>query len=134
MLHLCDSVSRTCAGLTRRQALQVGGLSILGLSLADALRAGRDTTRPSREPACILLWLDGGPSPFETFDPKPNTPDTVRGPYDAIRTNVTGIQVSELMPMMAKHMDRCAIIRSMTAASSAGTSGRRSRIGFGVRT
>jgi hypothetical protein len=114
MLHLGDSFSRTCAGLTRRQALQVGGLGILGLSLADALRAARGTGKASREPACILLWLDGGPSHFETFDPKPNTPDTVRGPYDAIRTNVNGIHVSELMPMMAGHMDRCALIRSMT--------------------
>jgi hypothetical protein len=114
LLHLGNSVSRTCAGLSRRQALQVGGLSILGLTLADALRAGRTSAGPAREPACILLWLDGGPSHFETFDPKPNTPDTVRGPYDAIRTNVNGVHVSELMPMMAQHMDKCAIIHSMT--------------------
>jgi hypothetical protein len=110
MLHLGDSLHRTCAGLTRRQALQVGSLSILGLALPDVLKAAQ----AQRELSCILLWLDGGPSHFETFDPKPGTPDTVRGPYGAIPTNVPGIQISELLPQLARHADRYALIRSMT--------------------
>jgi hypothetical protein len=111
MLHHGNYTARNCAGLTRRRALQVGGLSILGLSLADVLRAGPPSVP---EKSCIFLWLDGGPSHLETFDPKPNTPDTVRGPYGTIRTNVTGVHFSELVPMLAGYTDRLAIIRSMT--------------------
>jgi hypothetical protein len=112
MLHLGHYRAGNCAGVTRRQALQVGGLSLLGLSLADVLRASDG--KPGREKSCIFLWLDGGPSHLETFDPKPNTPDTVRGPYGTIRTNVTGIHFGELLPMLAGHADKLAVIRSMT--------------------
>ncbi|HZT79473.1 MAG TPA: DUF1501 domain-containing protein [Gemmataceae bacterium] len=110
MLNLFRAAVRNCSGLTRREALQVGGASLLGLTLADLLRA---KSPGAREASCIFLWLDGGPSHFETFDPKPNTPDNVRGPYGAIKTSVPGILLSELLPMTARHMDRCAIIRSM---------------------
>ena len=113
MLHLGTSLVRNCAGLSRREALQVGGLSLLGLGLADVLRAAGSGAATSKEISCIFLWLDGGPSHLETFDPKPNTPDTVRGPYGAVRSNVTGIHVSELLPRLAERMDRCALVRSM---------------------
>src|SRR5207249_900127 len=116
MLHLGQYTARNCQGPTRRQALQIGGLSILGLSLADVLRAA---PKGDREKSCIFLWLDGGPSHFETFDPKPNTPDTIRGPYGVIPTNVTGIQISELLPLVAQHMDKCALIRSLTHKTDA---------------
>jgi hypothetical protein len=119
MLHLGEATSRTCAGLTRRQALQVGGLGVLGLTLADALRVEAASARPERERACIFLWLDGGPSQLETFDPKPNAPDAVRGPYGAIRTRVPGVQFSELVPMLAARSDRLAVIRSMNHATDA---------------
>jgi hypothetical protein len=109
MLHLATGVTRTCAGLSRRRLLQVGGLSLLGLGLSDVLRAA---STAGRERSCILLWLDGGPSQFETFDPKPNASDAVRGPYGAIKTNVVGIQFSELLPMLTQQMCRCAVIRS----------------------
>jgi hypothetical protein len=121
MLYLGESTFRNCAGLTRRQALQVGGLGVLGLTLADWLcvqeaRANGGPVSPSklRDVSCIFLWLDGGPSHFETFDPKPNTPDTIRGPYGTIQTRVSGIHISELLPQAAEHMEKCAIIRSMT--------------------
>src|SRR5262245_65175103 len=122
MLQVGTSVTRTCAGYTRRELLQVGGLGVLGLTLADWLRshdnqasaAGSTSGRRQRELSCIFLWLDGGPSHFETFDPKPNTPDNVRGPYGIIPTRVAGIQISEQMPMVAEHMDKCVILRSMT--------------------
>ncbi len=114
MLHVGQAVVRNCQGVTRRELLQVGGLSLLGLALPDMLRAGDSRSAKTREVSCIFLWLDGGPSHLETFDPKPNTPDTVRGPYGTIRTNVTGIHLSELLPLTAKHIDKCAIIRSMT--------------------
>src|SRR5437762_5882992 len=65
---------------------------------------------------CILLWLCGAPSQFETWDPKPGRPSS--GPFRAISTNVPGIQVSELMPKCASIMDRLAIVRSMSTKPS----------------
>ena len=105
---------------TRREVLQVGGLGALGLTLADAWR-GRSTqaAAPRREPSCIFIFLSGGPSHLETFDPKPNAPVNIRGPYGAIPTNVSGVQISELLPMTAQHMDKCALIRSMTSKDGA---------------
>jgi hypothetical protein len=119
MLKVGETITRNCAGYTRREILQVGGLGLLGLTLADWLRchdnqASAAGAARNRELSCIFLWLDGGPSHFETFDPKPNTPDTIRGPYGTIPTCVSGIQISELMPMVAEHMDKCTILRSMT--------------------
>jgi hypothetical protein len=111
MLHIGQSIARTCAGLSRRELLQVGGMSLLGLTLADSFRAPAAGKR--RETSCIVLWLDGGPSHLETFDPKPDAPDHCRGPYGAIKTSVAGVQFSELMPLVARQMHRCAVIRSM---------------------
>src|SRR5438105_2889368 len=109
---------RTCQGISRRELLRVGGLGIAGLTLADWFRSQPARANPGqgtlRDVSCIFLWLDGGPSHLETFDPKPDAPDTIRGPYGAIPTNVPGVQISELLPMIARHMDRCAIIRSMS--------------------
>jgi hypothetical protein len=121
MLKIGNVTAGNCAGPSRRELLQVGGLGLLGLTLADGLRAGarRPAGRKRREPACIVLWLDGGPSHFETFDPKPDTSDSVRGPYSAIKTNVSGVHFSELMPMVARQMDRCAVIRSLTHRTDA---------------
>jgi hypothetical protein len=118
MLQIGNVTSRNCQGLTRRELLQVGGLGVLGLTLADALRL--DAAR-SREPACIFIFLEGGPSQHETFDPKPNASDDVRGPYGPINTSVAGIQISELLPMLAQRMDRCALIRSLTDTTGAHT-------------
>jgi hypothetical protein len=119
MLHLGSAV-RSGHGFTRRDLLQVGGIGLLGLTLADWWRAGDAQASPSarsrgREPSCIFIFLSGGPSHLETFDPKPNAPVNIRGPYGTIRTNVTGIQIGELLPAMAQHMDKCAILRSMTS-------------------
>jgi hypothetical protein len=116
MLSVGQSSVRTCAGPTRRALLQVGGLSALGLSLPAWLRseaAAARASNPNRktEVSCIFLWLDGGPSQFETFDPKPNANQDIRGPYGALSTSVPGLQISELMPLMAPLMDRCALIR-----------------------
>ncbi len=120
MLNLGESVVRNCQGITRRQMLQVGGLSALGLTLADFWRA-REARAESRrrEPSCIFIFLSGGPSHLETFDPKPGAPVNIRGPYGSISTNVPGVQISELLPQMAQQMDKCALIRSMTSKDGA---------------
>jgi hypothetical protein len=119
MLTIGQGATRTCQGITRREILQVGSLGVLGLSLADFWRVQAAQSTSSgprrREPSCIFLFLSGGPSHFETFDPKPNAPINIRGPYGPISTNVPGIQISELLPLMAQQMDKCAILRSMTS-------------------
>ena len=117
MFNIGTTTVRNCAGLSRRELLRVGGLGIAGLTLADWFRTQDAKATPgqssARDVSCIFLWLDGGPSHLETFDPKPDAPDNIRGPYGAIPTNVPGVQISELLPMLARHMDKCAIIRSM---------------------
>ncbi|MBM3994153.1 MAG: DUF1501 domain-containing protein [Planctomycetes bacterium] len=114
MFTIGDSTVRNCGGITRREMLRIGGLSLAGLTLADLFRSAHASPdRERREAACIFLWLDGGPSHLETFDPKPETPDTIRGPYGAIPTNVPGIQIGELLPRLSQHMDKCVLVRSM---------------------
>src|SRR5215471_6605588 len=99
MLHIGRPGRRNSHGVTRRELLQVGGIGILGLTLADGWRARELQAKPSRtrnrEPACIFIFLSGGPSHLETFDPKPAAPINIRGPYGTIRTNVPTIQIGE---------------------------------------
>jgi hypothetical protein len=111
MLNIGRAVSKNCQGVTRRELLQAGGLSLFGLSLAGSLRG--EERRPAQK-SCILIFLEGGPSQLETFDPKPSAPNDIRGPYGAISTSVPGTQICELLPMMAQHMHRCALIRTLT--------------------
>ncbi|MFL5241648.1 MAG: DUF1501 domain-containing protein [Gemmataceae bacterium] len=105
-----------CDGLNRRDFLRVGTLSAgaVGLSLVDLLRLqeAQGASR-SKEINCILLFLVGGPSHLDTFDPKPHAPDSVRGPFKPIKTNVAGIHLSEHLPLMAKMADKYAVVRSV---------------------
>ena len=114
MIHVSYQRSN---GVNRRDALRIGSLTGLGLGLADLFRGQAAAIEPrwSRAKSCILLWLDGGPSHLETFDLKPSAPAEVRGPFQPINTNVSGIQISELLPETAKVTDKLAIIRSMTS-------------------
>ena len=85
----CDGLAR-CDGFLRRDLMRVGGLTALGLGLGDFLRmqrlaAAEAQVMPTpKAKACILIWLDGGPSHLETFDPKPDAPSEVRGPMSTI--------------------------------------------------
>lgn len=108
---------RRCDGMTRRDALRFTGLTGFGLSLCDWLRArARGGNRAAgRAKACILLWLDGGPSQLETWDLKSAAPAEVRGPFRPIATNVPGIEISELLPQSARVCDKLAIVRSITS-------------------
>lgn len=115
MLELGRGEIHTCQGVSRRRLLTVGGLGVLGLTLADALRAEAAPSDAAPRPkSCIFVWLDGGPSQYETFDPKPEAPVEVRGPYGAIETNVSGIRISELLPTLARQMDKFTILRTFT--------------------
>lgn len=110
--------SRRCDGVTRREFVRVGGLSALGLGLSQllALQATAGEQRPRRAAKqCILIWLDGGPSHLETFDPKPDAPREVRGPFGTIATSVPGIAIGELLPRTAQRMRDLAIVRSVTS-------------------
>ncbi|MDA7979190.1 MAG: DUF1501 domain-containing protein [Pirellulales bacterium] len=112
---------KNCDGVTRRDALRVGGLTALSLSLPGLLRlrsghAAKSVPGASAKAKnCILIWLDGGPSHLDMFDPKPNAPAEVRGPFETLQTNVPGVSFSELMPECGKRADRLAVVRSMTS-------------------
>jgi uncharacterized protein DUF1501 len=103
-----------CDGLRRRDFLHAGCLSFLGLGLPQVfgLQAQGAVDSDKKDVNCIHLMLVGGPSQLDTWDPKPNAPVEIRGPYKAINTNVSGIQISENFPRMAKHADKYALIRS----------------------
>ncbi len=106
-----------CDGVTRRDMLRLGSLTALGLGLPEFFRleAAAGERTPALAKKCILLWLDGGPSHLETLDLKPEAPAEVRGPFQPIATNVSGIQISELLPRTATICDKLCIIRSMTS-------------------
>lgn len=106
------SPARNCQGMTRRCALKAGVLGALGLSLPDMLRA-RAESGSSNDKSVILLWLDGGPSQLETYDPKPEAPSEYRGPYKAIQTSVPGIQLCEMLPGQARIARDLAFVRSL---------------------
>ena len=110
---------KRCDGISRRDFLRVGGLAALGLGLGDFFHLQRafasNSPLAAKAKSCILIWLDGGPSHLETFDPKPDAPQEVRGPLKTIPTNVTGVRISECLEQTAGIMDKIAIIRSMTS-------------------
>src|SRR5712672_3146012 len=105
MEHRSMTTSRNCTGFTRRNCLQLGLSSILGGGLVDALRlrgvAADESAQASRPTSCILVWLDGGPSHYETFDPKPDAPTDIRGEFKPIATKVPGTYFSEVIPKLA---------------------------------
>ena len=120
MLQIVNQGTRLCDGLTRRQLMQVGSLTLGGLSLPQLLQA-RDLAQPlpvsdkafGRAKNVIFLYLAGGPPQHETFDPKPDAPSEIRGPFKPISTNVPGIQFCELLPRTAALADKFAVCRSM---------------------
>ena len=118
MLTLHGSRRRLCDGVTRRELLQLGGLGMLGLTLADALRRPVRPTPSARFGArrrrCILLFPYGSPPQHETFDPKPDAPAEVRGELGSIATAVPGLRICERLPRIARVMDRVTVVRSVT--------------------
>ena len=117
-----DDVRKTCGSsdhrLHRRQFLEgmtAGALSVASFSGLFNSPAFAEQVKKEQK-HCILLWLCGAPSQFETWDPKPGSP--MGGPFRAIPTKLPGVQVSELMPKCASIMDRLAVIRSMKTAQS----------------
>ncbi len=127
MFRILSPGPRLCDGLTRRQWLRLGGLTAAGLSLPELWRGqaraaslGMGTTGKAR--ACIVLFLLGGPPQHETWDPKPDAPPEVRGPFKPIASRVPGIQVCELMPRTAQLTDRICVLRAMSTNDNAHSS------------
>jgi uncharacterized protein (DUF1501 family) len=120
MLLIGQQHQRTCQGLTRRAFVQAGASSVLGLSLADLLRLRAQGAPAGRAPArsVLLLWLWGGPSQLDTWDPKPNAPLEFRGPFAVIATRTPGVRIGELFPQTAKLSDQFAILRSLHTGSN----------------
>ncbi len=109
---------------SRRWFLQTGLAGLAGVSLADTLRlsAAAATTSPGAatpsKKSVILFWLSGGPSHIDMWDPKPDAPAEIRGPYRPISTKVPGIQVCEHLPLQASIIDKLTIIRSVDCSAS----------------
>lgn len=107
--------------MSRRAALQVGA-GLFGLSLPDYLRAASQSTGRT-DISCIFIFLAGGASHFETFDPKPDAPPEIRGIWNPTRTSVPGTHICEKMPLMAQRMDKVAIVRSWQGKSGSHSTG-----------
>ncbi|MCU0960659.1 MAG: DUF1501 domain-containing protein [Pirellulaceae bacterium] len=101
---------------SRREFLRVGTLSLAGLTLADWLKLeARGQVQPGKAKSVIQLFMLGGPSHLDTFDPKPDAGEAYTGPWkNPIDTNVPGIRVSEMLPLTARQADKFSIIRSYT--------------------
>lgn len=105
---------RYCDGIQRRDFLKAGALGT-GLSLAGYLRMARaGAVNASAAKAAIFVNLAGGPSHVDTFDPKPDAPDGIRGEFKPIDTKSSGVQISEHLPKLASHTDKFAILRGVS--------------------
>lgn len=109
---------RNCTGLSRRDCLQLGLGALAGGGFVNLLRmsgqaAERSGTASRPATSCILVWMDGGPSHFETFDPKPEAPREIRGEFAPIATRTPGVFFSEHAKRLAAISDKLAIVRSI---------------------
>lgn len=115
MLRLLGNRKRLCDGLTRRDLIQAGGWGLLGLG-ADPFQTARaaSTNSTGRAKNVILLFLYGGASQLDTFDPKPNAPEDIRGPHGTRATRLPGVRISEHLPLLADRLDKVTLVRSMS--------------------
>jgi hypothetical protein len=115
MLNLTPAPMWTCEGIERRAFLKLGALTGLGLSLPALFAAQQAQAKEGRkatEVSCILIWTRGGTSHHDTFDPKPDAPASVRGEFKVINTAVPGVQFTDILPRMARELNRYALLRS----------------------
>ncbi len=110
----------TCDGWSRRDFLRVGAIGTLGLSLPAWLRMKAEgAVREAPAKSVIQIWLSGGPSHVDIWDPKPDAPEDFRGPFKVSQTTVPGVYISEHLPRLARAFERFSLIRSMTHPSPA---------------
>src|SRR5262245_20565979 len=108
-----------CDGWSRRDFLHAGALAPLGLTLPGLLNAKARGAVKDKDINCILLFLVGGPSQIDTWDPKPDAPAEIRGPFKPMVTNVPGMRITEVFPKMAQVADKFSLIRSVYHTASA---------------
>src|SRR5688572_24711812 len=101
-----DSGVKLCDGVSRRDFLKIGGLGLGGLSLSQLFQAEAQAGVRNSKKAVIMIYLVGGPPHQDMFDLKPEAPPEIAGPHRPIQTNVSGIEICELFPEMAKRMDK----------------------------
>src|SRR5881396_1997195 len=116
MLSIPGKAGATCDGFSRREFLRVGGAGMLGISLGDILQlqalAETQASPAKLSPgwgkakSVIFVFLQGGPSHIDIWDPKPEAPSNIRGEFKPLKSNVPGIWLSEVMPQLAKQMDK----------------------------
>ena len=113
-LSLSPSRHKLCSGVSRRDFLRIGSLAPLGFSLANLLSVERafGASGNARAKSVILVYLGGGISHHDSFDPKPDAVEEIRGKYKSIPTSVPGLHVTELLPNIAKIMDKVTLVRS----------------------
>lgn len=122
MLRILGSRKKLCDRITRREMIQAGGLTAFGLGLSDLLAgaslADVGGTGPSatfgKAKRCILLFLYGAVSQLDTFDPKPQAPEDIRGPFSPIATALPGVHLAEHLPRLAQKLDQVTLVRSMS--------------------
>jgi hypothetical protein len=111
----------SCDGLLRRDFLKVGALGMGGLMLPDLLRARAAAAvagKPTKNTSVVWLWLGGGPTHIETFDPKMSAPAEFRSVVGSVKTNIAGVEFGSVFPKMARQMDKLAIVRSFAHGNS----------------
>ena len=118
-ISLGRSASKLCSGTHRRDFLRVGGLGALSLPVLlraeSALAKEKATLKKgagAKAKSVILVYLGGGMTHHDTFDPKPDAAEEIRGKYKTVATNVTGLSIGEKLPLMAKQMDKISLVRS----------------------
>jgi Protein of unknown function (DUF1501) len=120
MIRVPGPPVRLCQGVSRRDLLRAGALGTFGLTLPGLFRLQAAASANRRPPAdaCILIFLWGAPSQYETFDPKPDAPPGIRGEFGVIRSNVPGTILGEHIPQLARRADRYAIVRTCMQTST----------------
>lgn len=113
------SQQKFCNGLSRRDVLRIGTLGVAGLSLPSLLAAEEQSSSPQRHKAVIMIYLCGGPPHQDMYDIKVDAPQEIRGEFKPIQTNVSGIEICEHLPGLARNMDKLVPIRSMVGAKDA---------------
>src|SRR5690349_4820296 len=124
MLSIPGLSGATCDGVSRRELLRVGGAGLLGLSLANLLQfEALGQTAPANVAKragfgsaknFIFIFLQGGPSHLDIWDPKPDAPEDIRGDFKTIDTKIPGVKLTEVMPNLAKVLDKTTLIRSVS--------------------
>src|SRR5438067_1906833 len=116
-----DGSTTTCDGMTRRDFLHAGALFGVGLTLPQllALQAQGAVAKGKDERSVIMIFNLGAPSQLDLFDPKPDAPAEIRGPFQTIRTASKDIQITELLPLHAKIADKFSLVRSVYHTAAA---------------